>query len=105
MTPAKRPPATVVSLADARKQPAPEQAHPLTSASKSGYMETWYAAHEEAQGLVQATLKLQKDKERLERQNRALTPSVAERGLYYVAVFGIVATLLAWAGLLMMEGL
>ncbi len=104
---AQRKKGVVVSLAEARKTaPAPLESHPHSApASKSGYLESWYKEHEDRQGLIQESLRTKKENAEWERKYNELKPTLAERSLYYISVFGIVATLLVWAGILVIEGL
>ncbi len=97
----------VVSLAEARKTtPALLESHPHSApASKSGYLEPWYKEHEDRQGLIQDSMRTQKENEEWERKYNDLKPTLAERSLYYVSVLSIVVTLLAWAGVLVLKGL
>lgn len=106
MAAAPRKKATVISLADARKNAPLPEVHPHSApASKSGYLENWYKEHEDRQGLIQETIQTRKDKDEWERKYNALKPTVPERSLYYISVLGIVVTLLVWAGILVMKGL
>lgn len=104
---AQRKKGVVVSLAEARKTaPAPLQSHPHSApASKSGYLESWYKEHEDRQGLIQESLRTQKENAEWERKYNDLKPTLGEHALYYVSVLGIVVTLLVWAGILVMKGL
>lgn len=106
MAAAKREKATIISLAEARKASAITESHPHSApATKSGYLESWYQEHTDRQGLIQENLKTKREKQEWQNKYNALNPSLAERYLYYVSVLGIIATLLAWAGVLVVQSL